>query len=543
MKRYQMMFVVLLALVMLPMNVQAQDAETSPILKLIQKGRIDGVRLKYPDALQYVYKENNYQPLFVKGERRDFNRVNEFYEIFLDSWVHGFNPGRYNTPALYDFLRKDKSDITDEERLKTDIILSDAIIRYGRNLTGGRVSAKSVGLHKSSVKQGAVPENILAFVSSSRSPHRALQSFAPQGKFYQTLQNELIRLYQNPDANVKPIRVGRIIKPRTSHSAIPKIRERLGLSDSDLAHEATFYDDALSGAVVAFQNANGLEPDGVIGPSTMHVLNITNEQKIKQIIVNMERMRWQEEDKPPRYIMVNIPSETLWAVDRGRTEIQMPVVVGTPKRPTKSFVTNITGVRINPTWTIPPTIKKEDFVSKLKEDANYLQDRGIKLYHGKEPVDATLVDWTAAEEAGELGQFRMVQGSGSSNPLGKYRVIMNNPYNIYLHDTPKKSLFSRSNRALSSGCVRLQDAEAVVDFIMEKNDDWSEEKKQNILAKGKLREVYNEEPLPVYLQYQTMWLGDSDNLVFGRDIYKEDAILFSQLKKQGDIYLPEDRGI
>lgn len=137
----------------------------------------------------------------------------------------------------------------------------------------------------------------------------------------------------------------------------------------------------------------------------------------------------------------------------------------------------------------------------------------------------------------------MVQGSGSSNPLGQYRVVMDNPYNIYLHDTPKKSLFSRSNRALSSGCVRMQDAEKVVDFIMAENDNWSENRKQEILATGKLREIRTDEPLPVFLQYHTMWLGERNQLVYGPDIYKEDSALFGKLRKQKDIYMPSDRGI
>jgi len=253
----------------------------------------------------------------------------------------------------------------------------------------------------------------------------------------------------------------------------------------------------------------------------------------------MERIRWEDQDKPDRYLLVNIPNELLWAIDGGRIEVQMPVVVGRPERATNAFNAKITGVRINPTWTIPPTIKKEDFATKLRRNAAYLDNRGIKVYKGGKAIRSSSVNWNNVSE-NQLGAYTMVQGPGSTNPLGRYRVLMNNPYNIYLHDTPTKTYFARANRALSSGCVRLEDAELITDFILRKNPDWNEARKQEILESGEMTEVSAGESLPVYLQYKTVWLGDNDQLVFGNDIYEEDRNLFNALRKQQDILLPEE---
>jgi len=290
---------------------------------------------------------------------------------------------------------------------------------------------------------------------------------------------------------------------------------------------------------MAFQRSQGLKADGIIGPHTVKLMNISNEEKINQILVNLERLRWIEPNKPTRYVMVNIPSATLWAVENETVKLQMPVVVGRKKRPTKSFTTTITGIRFNPTWTVPPTIKRDDYLPKLREDPYYLSDRGIELMDGVMTVDPGTIDWQEASWS-DVNRMRMVQGSGSNNPLGHVRVIMNNPYGIYLHDTPDKGYFNRATRAISSGCVRMADAHAFADFVLSPNQGWSAEKRQKILSSGQQQEVRASQPLPVYLGYQTIWLGDDGQLIYGRDLYGEDQRLFKLLTRHDLIALPPD---
>lgn len=520
----------------------ARVDSSNPIFKLIQAGRIDGVRFKSINDLQDVYADHDYEPIFLTRNRKAQSKANEYYEAILDSWSHGLNPSRYHSKALFEFLSTDRDSLTDEDILKADVILTDAIIRIGQDLTGSRIIPKKLGYHAPSINKGVLATEVVEFVRRKGNPDKAIKSLAPRGVLYQQMRDELMRLYQIPSGTTDKIRISGLIKPRTYNSAIPKIRARMGSPSDNLVDSENFYDDELASYIMAFQRANGLKDDGIIGPSTIGIMNLSNEDKIKKLIVNMERIRWEDQLKPDRYIMVNVPNETLWAVNNGRTEIQMKVVVGRPKRATKIFNTEITGVRVNPTWTIPPTIKKEDFATKLREDAAYLDNRGIKLYQGGQRVASSEIDWTMVAD-GELGQFRMVQGPSSSNPLGRYRVIMDNPYNIYLHDTPKKQYFARANRALSSGCIRMEDAEQVVDFILRTNPEWTEKRKQDLLERGNMTVVSAGESLPVYLQYKTVWIGEDNGLIYGNDIYKEDSNLFNALKKQGDIFTPEDINI
>ncbi|MCB1651440.1 MAG: L,D-transpeptidase family protein, partial [Alphaproteobacteria bacterium] len=303
------------------------------------------------------------------------------------------------------------------------------------------------------------------------------------------------------------------------------------------------YDDRLSAAVIEFQKQNGLKPDGIVGSQTLEILNKTNKQKIGQIIANLERLRWVEENKPDKFVVVNIPSATLWAVDGGKVQFEMPVIVGRKKRPTNTFVAQITGVRFNPTWTVPPTIKKEDILPKLKEDPEYLSSKGMELVSGVGEnaltIDPASVDWAAISED-DLKQFNMVQTPGSHNPLGQIRVLMPNRYNIYLHDTNERGYFSRASRAASSGCVRLKEPKKMADFIMRSGKSWNDAQMESLLGAGKMRDVFIKNPIPVYLLYYTVWINEKGELVYGNDLYGYDKKLIKMLSDIDGILIPVD---
>lgn len=266
-------------------------------------------------------------------------------------------------------------------------------------------------------------------------------------------------------------------------------------------------------------------------------MNLSNKKKLKQVLTNLERLRWVEQNKPNRYIMVNVPSATLWAVEGGEVKIEMPVVVGRPDRATNIFTTQVDGIRFNPTWTVPPTIKKDDYLPKLRKNPYYLSDRGIEIMKGNKTIDPGLIDWKNKTWS-EVNAMRMVKGSGANNPLGVVRFLMNNPFNIYLHDTPNKKYFSRADRALSSGCVRLERPVELADFVLKNKEGWTQEKRKEILKAGKMRDIYMKEELPVYILYQTVWLGDNNQIIYGADIYGHDDTLMKALKEIDGIAQP-----
>lgn len=512
---------------------QVSFAVPDTMMQAFETGKVDDIKLSDPKALNDFYAANEYRIYWGQGSFLSLglseSKSQQLINTLENAWQHGLNPDHYHLAAIQSL----RTSADDADRLKLDILLSDALVLYGRDLSRMRVDPRVIGQRSKYWRAPLTSSDVLNHVSEIKDIGSAIKGLTPSGDLYKALQKELISLYKtNPEANeFRAISVDGLLKPGVSNKAVLSVRERLGFDPNAAPQGAYFYDDQLAQAVVAFQQGQGVKPDAIIGPQTVKLMNITRDDRIHQILVNLERLRWVEPNKPERYVMVNVPSATLWAIEGDKVALEMPVVVGRPKRATNIFSTQITGIRFNPRWTVPPTIKRDDYLPKLREDPYYLTDRGIELVdQDNMTVDPGLINWQE-KTWGEVNQMRMVQGSGRANPLGLVRVIMENPFNIYLHDTPTKSYFKRSNRALSSGCVRMMHPQDFADFVLKPNDKWSEERKNQILAAGKERNIWASKPLPVYILYQTVWLGDAGQIVYGQDIYGHDYKLLKELNK------------
>ena len=505
----------------------------------LEQGKIDNVRFEDADGLRRFYESNHYDPIWVSTRGRKTRRSEAVFESLSRAWTHGLNPYNYHLREIAALL-----DAEDEDDLYAlELLTSDAVVRYVRDLSAMRVDDRRlVSSTIRDMQRYPISEDVLTFLKDDNSPGRALSSFEPQGHLYSILQAELIELVNGkvePYEEHLPIKFSGLLRPGDSHAAIPVIRQRLGVTENE---GSKTYDDYLGQAVMTYQRANGLGDDGVIGPQTLELLNITRQDKIDRVVANLERLRWVAQKKPERYILVNIPSATLWGIERGHTALEMPVIMGTRGRATRSFVTEIQGIRFNPNWTIPPTIKKEDFLPNLVEDPYYATNRGVEMVVGygddQITIDPGSVDW-ANITWDEFKQIRMVQDPGATNPLGQMRVLMPNPYNIYLHDTNKPEYFEKENRFLSSGCVRVSRPMELAHFIMQGRDDWSDQKLLSILGSGRLTEVKTPAPLPVYIVYQTVWLGDDSRVVYGPDVYGWDRKLSGYMKNNDLFFTPE----
>ena len=271
-----------------------------------------------------------------------------------------------------------------------------------------------------------------------------------------------------------------------------------------------------------------------LGPQTNTYQTLRDEmiitqsvEKRKKIALNMERLRWLPAANSNRFIIVNAPSERLWAVEDGKVAFEMPVIVGSKERPTLSFITNIMGVRFNPTWTIPPTIKEKDIWPSLKNDPKFLTTKGIELYEDNITLDPSIIDWHQMSRL-ELHRFRMVQMPGPTNPLGRIRILMPNKHAIFLHDTSQRALFTNGDRSTSSGCVRLSEPERMARFILE---DWSDKDIDKALKKNKTKDILIEHKIPVFLVYYTAWIGKYHQIVYGEDVYGYDKKLTEAIEK------------
>ncbi len=520
--------------------------ESPPVLlqSSIQKagpdGQVAGKTLYYPQAVFEFYASRTDRPFWLEDGALG-EKGKTFIQVLEKSWSHGLNPSHYHLKTLQTLSEKARS----AQKAELELLLTDAFIRYGRDLSGIRVN---IGEETEYWQKPAEPSKIVSELVDNRPLIRILHQIEPQGATYKRLQKELAALQQQPEedyASLLPIRFdGVLMKPGWRHASVPALRARLGLMPR--SNDTTLYDEALAASVMAFQQKNGLNSDGIIGSNTLRFLNQTKTYRMLQIIANLERLRWVAEDKPEKFVVVNIPSATLWAIDKGRVQFEMDVIVGKPVRQTNSFIAQITGMRFNPDWTVPPTIKRFDILPKLQEDPNYLQNKGIELISGygsnAQTLDSTAIDWNTISRS-ELNGLRMVQTPGRQNPLGRFRVLMPNKYNIYLHDTNSPELFNSLARAASSGCVRMKEPEKMARFIMDDVPDWDHSDIQTILSTTRRQDFDIHKSIPIYMLYYTAWVDEKDRVVFGNDVYNKDSKLITLLENVDGFHIPSHNAL
>lgn len=502
----------------------------------LREGKIGDDVFADPDAMRVFYEARGQNSFWV-GTFGLHKNVKFLVEKFDNSWTHALNPERYYASEIKRLVTSDVP--ADQARL--ELLLTDGYIRYVHDLSGMRPAASGLGLDPAHWVQGVPANEALSWLASNREFSKNLNAIEPTGTVYNGFRKELMRLTNRGHEPLPPVALNGVLRPGQAHEAVPQVRARMGLAAPERAE--LVYDDALAAAVVTFQRENALKADGVLGPQTVEFMNRSPQDRINQIMVNMERMRWMPRNLGDKYVVVNIPSATLWAVDGGAVAFEMPVIVGRPERPTKAFRAEITGMRLNPDWTIPPTIKMKDILPQIQMDVNFLYDRNIELSTVQDgrrmTLDPTSIDWATITNR-ELHQIDMVQIPGENNPLGQYRVLMPNIHNIYLHDTNHPEMFDIPDRALSSGCMRMKDPAKMAEFVLSGQEGWSLARIDRTVNSQRRVDVPIDQTIPVYVVYYSAWLDKDGDIVFGPDVYGEDKKLYDALSKLEGLLVPSE---
>ncbi len=494
---------------------------------------VGGKSISDSQAIQKFYTEQDGKFLWVDDDELSSD-AKHIVEDMGGAWKHGLNSMNYHYATLNQYV---KNGVPKGRETEVEILFSDAVIRYAQDLSGMRISPRELDEDTKSWSRGIDGYSLLTILATTDNREKFIQQLLPDDDTYKKLSEELTAiaedLAKNSEKETKKLKFPGVLKPGMAHPAIVTIRQKLGASG-----KSDIYDEKLKEEVVDFQARNGLAADGLIGPRSFDAINQTRTQKLVKLIANLERRRWVRRPMPPRYVVVNIPQMQLQAVDNNNVVIEMPVIIGRDKRPTNSFVDEIVGVRFNPLWYVPDTIKKEDYLPALRKDPNALEKKGIqfrvKSEDGMKKISPHEIDWSKIDEQ-ELKSIQMYQDSGDENSLGLIRVLMPNQYDIYLHDTNAPELFKKDDRALSSGCVRMSEPSRMANFILEKNNGWSDKKVETYIATHKLIEIKAQYPLPVYLLYYTAWLDKRGRVIIANDIYGNDLKLVQALQQKGKI--------
>ncbi len=271
-----------------------------------------------------------------------------------------------------------------------------------------------------------------------------------------------------------------------------------------------------------FQFRHGITPTGVLDEMTKNALNLPIENKLRILGANKTRILNYMSGLGSKYIFVNIPGNYLLAVNDGKIEFQTKVVVGRDERPTPILSSNIYEINFFPYWHIPESIVRQDISKAMQIDSDYLEKNNIYIYQDyyyKDTVNPDYIDWYSDEPT--LFKFR--QNPGYANSLGVAKINFANKHAVFLHDTPNKSLYSDGQRFFSSGCVRVQNIDDLIQWLLSSNDSWERNKLENILNVAKTKTVQMKEQIPIKLGYLTAWVDDGQ-VHFREDIYGKDPV-------------------
>ena len=509
-------------------NVEESYSENAPlgsikeIEKLLsQKNQAGFLQL---DSIKKYY-ESNPNPVWSDLKFRAL-----FIEILKKTDLEGLSYSEYHGQEI-DTLTAHIRELNNKERSRLDVLLTDAYFQYSSHLLNGKIEPRKIHEVFDIPRNEASLKNLLKESSEANDIEVALNKIRPTNPIYTQLIAALkeFEAKKNEFEEFKPIEDGELIKPGMQDGRMPKIKFRLmALGYLDNIDPFTYdHSEAVQKAIKSLQLDNGLLGDGIVGNSTIALLNIDYKDRYNQILANLERWRWYPRNLGKHYVLVNIANYKLEIIKDDKIVSSHKTMVGTDVRKTPIFSETIKYIVFNPTWTIPPTIKSKDVIPGIRKNTDYLSKKHLNVYSSNgEKLDPSEIDWNS----NAVNSYTYRQYPGSSNPLGVVKIIYPNKHLIYLHDTPSKSLFSRNSRAQSSGCIRVEAALDLAKYLLEDQPEYNSKKIEEILATGKTTQVKMKQQIQVHHFYWTAWL-ENGKPKFTEDIYKYDEKIISELLK------------
>lgn len=481
------------------------------------------------------YKARQYTPLWSTGSGvLSIDAVNVL-DTLRHSYTDGLNPYDYHTKELNLLLSQIEANQAAGEvpanlLAEFDLTLTDAYLLYSGDIQIGKVDP-AVAYKNWPVDRRYI--NVLTQLQVAARDNQLVQNLhniTPQNPDYLKLRDKLV-YYQQIASNGgwESIPSGSILSIGAHGERVRLVAERLAASgDYQLRENNRTYTQDLKNAIMKFQRSAGIKVTGNVDDATLHELNVPTSQRIKQIALNMDRLRWLPNQLSANYIWVNIPNYSLSVYRNGKLDLTMPVIVGGGGE-NKSCIVNssVTTIETNPSWGVPRRIATKEYLSKIQADPEYLAKNSMRLYDnatGSE-VDPSTVDW--AQVTQKNFNYFIKQDPGRKNALGKLKFIFNNKCGIYLHDTSNPKLFAKMARSLSHGCIRVGNPLALANDLVTNNSvSWDTNKLNDAINAGTHTWIRLNNPMTIHIVYQTAWVDDSDNLIFRKDIYGIDNINF-----------------
>ncbi|MGI8582382.1 MAG: L,D-transpeptidase family protein [Chitinophagaceae bacterium] len=499
---------------------------------LDNNGKInESIRLSLPAIVDSFYLKNNYVNIWSKNEKWE-PLSDSLYKFIEGSEAYGLFPSDYHYKDLLiikEILTNDSLAKTDaNEWTKAELMFSDAFMKISKHLKQGRLLPDSISLSANTSQTSVFFIKNLQTVIDNRSLISLLNALEPKHTGYKALKSGIKKFADSMDRKIYTY----VVYPyKDSIAFVKNLQKRL--QESGSLDPAVKHVDSLqiANAVKIFQKHKNVKADGKISASLVRKLNASDAEKFKRIAINIDRYKQLPDQLPAKYIWVNLPAYYLRLIDGDTIVFESKTIVGKPTTRTPKLNSVITDMVTYPQWTIPNSIIKKEILPAMKKNAGYLARKGFSLVDVKgETVDPYSVNWAKYTKG---IPYKIVQGSGDDNALGIYKFNFNNPYSVYLHDTNQRYLFKNTVRALSHGCVRVQDWEKLAFYIA--NNDSLNQKEGSVatynsdsikiwLANKERKRIIVKNRIPLFIRYFTCE-GKNGKIIFYDDIYGEDKIL------------------
>jgi murein L,D-transpeptidase YcbB/YkuD len=468
------------------------------------------------------------EPLWV-GSPAAKARTDALLAALRRAGEHGLEPTWYGL----DELEKAIASGTDPDALEARI--SGAFVAYASDVSTGRVRANQVDKDIDIVQRRADRAELLKAAANVADFPAYLAELPPKGD-YPLLQKSLATWREKRGrTSYTPLPDGGALKPGETDARVPLLRKRLAELDLVVPEPAALpevYDEALAAVVKRYQETKGLSVDGIIGIKTTQSLNTTIDQRIEQVVANLERPRWLPENLGSRYVLVNAGDYSMVFVDQDKVVFASEVIVGTPKDPTPEIQSVMYGFQTNPYWTVPQSIAGEEYLPMLRRDPYALRAGGFRIFENwtdDTELDPASVDWQAIHP--KAFPYRLRQDPGAANALGYIFFPFANRYGIYMHDTASRWLFTEGSRNFSHGCIRLQDPLDFVEKVFAGRGGFSKERVGKAIAAGEQLHYAFPEPVILHVTYRTVTVGTDGDATFRDDVYGRDARVVRQMAK------------
>ncbi len=511
---------------------QVLSAPATPIseqaerLKAYLHARTDALRDDREGALaeliETFYERREYRHAWAQPPR--LTAARELLVRIAASHEDGLCPMRYDVPWLRNRLAQTHP-FSAGDGAVLDVDLSIALLRYALHLALGHPAGEDR-------TSSARATDVLRAFDDMRAPttlRAALRSLEPQHREYRQLRTALAQLravvlrggWPPVDAELW-LEPGDTADAATLQALSGRLRssgdlrgEWPGAADGDVYH------GLIVEAVRHFQRRHGLVRDGIVGPRTVTALNVPASARLEQLEINMDRWRRVPDNLGSTHVRVNIPEFRLRVFQDSESRLRMRTIVGAPETQTPVFSDRIRYLVFNPYWNVPDSIVRNELAPTAAEDPARLEEEGFEVLSGwdddAEAIDPWAVDW----EADRMG-YRVRQRPGPENALGLVKFMFPNRYSVYLHDTPARSRFEDPRRALSHGCVRVADPNALAEVLLSTTDEWPAERIAQAMNARQRKTVRLDTPVPVHLLYFTAWVDGESVIHFRDDIYGRD---------------------